>query len=38
LAFNKKALQYRAQCEQPLNSRLFLEDFFLSYVRLFRTS
>jgi DNA polymerase-3 subunit delta' len=38
LAFNKKALQYRAQCEQPLNSRLFLEDFFLSYARLFRTS
>jgi DNA polymerase-3 subunit delta' len=38
LAFNEKAIQYKAQCEQPLNSRLFLEDFFLSYARLFRTS
>jgi DNA polymerase-3 subunit delta' len=38
LAFNRKALQYRAQCEQPLNSRLFLEAFFLSYAALFRTS
>jgi len=38
LAFNRKALQYKAQCEQPLNSRLFLEEFFLSYAALFRTS
>ena len=38
LAFNRKALQYKAQCEQPLNSRLFLEDFFLNYAGLFRTS
>ena len=36
LAFNRKAIQYRLQCEQPLNSRLFLEDFFLSYVALFQ--
>jgi DNA polymerase-3 subunit delta' len=35
LAFHRKALQYRQQCEQPLNSRLFLEDFFLSYTALF---
>ncbi|MDR2113367.1 MAG: DNA polymerase III subunit delta' [Candidatus Accumulibacter sp.] len=35
LAFNRKALQYRLQCEQPLNSRLFLEDFFLNYAMLF---
>jgi hypothetical protein len=38
LAFNRKTLQYKMQCEQPLNSRLFLEEFFLSYVLLFRTS
>ncbi len=38
LAFDRKAIQYKAQCEQPLNSRLFLEDFFMSYARLFRTS
>ncbi len=38
LAFNRKTLQYKMQCEQPLNSRLFLEDFFLSYAALFRTS
>ena len=38
LAFARKAIQYRLQCEQPLNSRLFLEDFFLSYATLFRTS
>jgi DNA polymerase-3 subunit delta' len=36
LAFNRKAIQYKAQCEQPLNSRLFLEDFFVSYAALFR--
>lgn len=35
LAFGRKALQYRQQCEQPLNSRLFLEDFFLNYAALF---
>jgi len=38
LAFNRKTLQYRGQCEQPLNSRLFLEDFFLNYANLFRIS
>jgi DNA polymerase-3 subunit delta' len=35
LAFSRKALQYRQQCEQPLNSRLFLENFFLGYTALF---
>jgi DNA polymerase-3 subunit delta' len=38
LAFHKKAIQYKAQCEQPLNSRLFLEQFFLSYAAVFQTS
>jgi len=38
LAFNRKTLQYKMQCEQPLNSRLFLEDFFTSYAALFHTS
>ncbi|MBL8374123.1 DNA polymerase III subunit delta' [Accumulibacter sp.] len=38
LAFSRKAIQYKAECEQPLNSRLFFEDFFLSYAKLFRTS
>lgn len=38
LAFARKAIQYRMQCEQPLNSRLFLEDFFLGYATLFRTA
>ena len=38
LAFNRKTLQYKMQCEQPLNSRLFLEKFFLDYAALFRTS
>jgi len=38
LAFNRKTLQYKLQCEQPLNSRLFLEDYFLSYAALFQTS
>lgn len=38
LAFNRKTIQYKLQCEQPLNSRLFLEEFFLSYVALFRIS
>ena len=37
LAFNRKTLQYRMHCEQPLNSRLFLEEFFMSYVAMFRT-
>ena len=36
LAFSRKALQYKAQCEQPLNSRLFLEDFFLGFAAVFR--
>ncbi|MDR2787158.1 MAG: DNA polymerase III subunit delta' [Candidatus Accumulibacter sp.] len=35
LAFSRKALQYRLQCAQPLNSRLFLEDFFMNYAALF---
>ncbi|MDR1710220.1 MAG: DNA polymerase III subunit delta' [Candidatus Accumulibacter sp.] len=35
LAMHRKALQYRQQCEQPLNGRLFLEDFFLGYAALF---
>jgi DNA polymerase-3 subunit delta' len=38
LAFNRKTLQYKMQSEQPLNNRLFLEEFFLSYVALFQTS
>ena len=38
LAFNKKTLQYRMHCEQPLNSRLFLEEFFMSYAAMFRTT
>lgn len=38
LAFNRKTIQYKMQCEQPLNTRLFLEEFFLSYAALFRTS
>jgi len=38
LALSRKAIQYRLQCEQPLNSRLFLEEFFLSYAALFRAS
>lgn len=36
LAFSRKALQYRQHCEQPVNSRLFFEDFFLNYAALFR--
>ncbi len=38
VAFNRKTLQYRMQCEQPLNSRLFLEEFFLSYAAVFVVS
>lgn len=37
LEFNRKAIQYKAQCEQPVNSRLFLEDFFLGYSKIFQT-
>lgn len=35
LALSRKTLQYCRYCEQPLNSRLFLEDFFLNYAALF---
>lgn len=35
LAFARKALQYKRHSEHPLNSRLFLEDFFLGYAALF---
>lgn len=38
LAFSRKAIQYKVQCEQPVNSRLFLEDFFLGYASLFQSS
>ena len=38
LAFSRKTLQYKLQCEQPLNSRLFLDDYFMSYAALFQTS
>ena len=37
LAFSRKTIQYKLQCEQPLNSRLFIEDFLLSYAALFRS-
>ena len=37
LAFSRKTIQYKLQCEQPLNSRLFLEEFFMKYAVLFRT-
>ena len=37
LAFGRKAIQYKAQCDQPLNSRLLLEDFFLGFAVLFRS-
>lgn len=36
LAFGRKTLQYRMQSEQPVNSRLFLEEFLLAYASLFR--
>lgn len=36
LAFTRKALQYKRHSEHPLNSRLFLEDFFMSYAALFK--
>lgn len=35
LAFNAKAIQYRAQADQPLNSRLFLEDVCMGYAAIF---
>ncbi|MBK1679000.1 DNA polymerase III subunit delta' [Rhodocyclus tenuis] len=35
LAFNAKAIQYRSQAEQPLNSRLFLEDVLMGYSAIF---
>ncbi len=35
LAFSRKTLQYKQQCEQPVNSRLFLEAYFLDYAALF---
>ena len=38
LAFGRKTLQYKSQSEQPLNSRLFLEEFFMAYAALFRAS
>ena len=38
LAFDRKTLQYRTQCEQPLNSRLFLEEFFIGYAAVFARS
>lgn len=34
-AFNRKASKYKAQSEQPLNSRLFLEELFIAYGSLF---
>ncbi|MRD72815.1 DNA polymerase III subunit delta' [Rhodocyclus tenuis] len=38
LAFERKAIQYRAEAEQPLNSRLFLEELMMSYAALFSPS
>ncbi len=35
LNFVKKALEYKAQSEHPLNARLFLEDFLMNYAALF---
>ena len=35
LAFARKTLQYKRHSEHPLNSRLFLEDFFMGYAALF---
>lgn len=37
LVFYRKTLQYRLECDQPLNSRLFFETFFMNYVAVFRT-
>ena len=36
LVLDRKTIQYKLQCEQPVNGRLFLEDFFLSYGAVFR--
>ncbi len=36
LALNRKTIQYRLQSEHPLNSRLFLEDFFQTYAAAFQ--
>ncbi|MES2772061.1 MAG: DNA polymerase III subunit delta' [Pseudomonadota bacterium] len=36
MAFNRKAIQYKADCEQTLNTRLFLENFFIHYAALFQ--
>lgn len=38
LAFHRKTLEYRLHCEQPVNSRLFLEEFFMSYAAVFEVS
>jgi len=38
LEFSRKAIQYRMYCEQPLNSRLFLEELFMVYKSLFLAS
>lgn len=35
-AFHRKTLQYRLYCEQPLNTRLFLEEFFMNYAAVFQ--
>lgn len=35
LRFHRKLLQERRQVEQPLNTRLFLENFFMDYCALF---
>ncbi|MDR1274812.1 MAG: DNA polymerase III subunit delta' [Candidatus Accumulibacter sp.] len=35
VAFYRKSLEYRLFCEQPLNTRLFLEECFLNYAALF---
>lgn len=35
LAFSAKAIQYRAQAEQPLNSRLFLDELCIGYAAIF---
>ena len=35
LAFSRKSLQYKRHAEHPLNSRLFLEEFFMGYAAIF---
>ena len=37
LSLQKETLQYKRSCEQPLNSRLFFEIFFINYAALFKT-